>query len=275
MTVPSPEAPRPGPFVPASQYIPVSPAGPGFEPPTAPIPPVAAAPPPPRKSRFAIAVAFVALLLALTSSVLAIYAIGIANGARDAQGQPAAQGRTPAPGAAPTVAAPNPPQSAAAAPSFAVPTARPSAGELDPKASFTEAYTPSTQTLTIHPPNGYGNREIDLDRPQVDQGASDLTVSFGSDGSMTFRFPNGVRGAQAADQNVQPSDCADLIQRGALSHDTPVPVGTPNLTLCVTTSFDEAKTQGISWKMVVVHVASIGNDRTVQLSVKAWNIPDN
>jgi hypothetical protein len=211
----------------------------------------------------------VSLLVALTAIALSVYAIGVANdrtaatGGRPGGPPPGGPGNPPPPGpasAAPTVGS--------------TPGGDSSPGELNPRAAFTDAYSPTNQTLQIHPDRGDYNY-VDLDRPQVgvDSSVAELYLYQGG-GEETFQFQDGVAVATASDPNVQPSDCVDLIRTSALPGGGRIPVGTPNLTLCITTSFSQAKNAGTSWKMVVLHVSGISNDGTVQVDVRAWNIPD-
>jgi hypothetical protein len=239
----------------------------GYEPPA--VPPVPA-PAPRAGGGLLVAVSVVALLLSLTAAALSVYAIGVANGAKNSNAAapaPAANnGKANATGAQNPTAGRN-------ATTNGAPTPRSSAGELDPKAQFTEAYTPSSQTLTIHP--AQGERYIDLDKPQVgvDSRIADL-ILYAYSSEEYFHFPNEVDVATARSRDVSPGECVDLIQRSSLPNEAHVPVRTEDLTLCIATSFDRAKNQGISWKMVVVHVNSISTDGTVEVAVKAWNIPD-
>jgi hypothetical protein len=219
-----------------------------------------------------VAVSLTAILLALTATALSVYAIAVASAAVDKKAGATAQAPTDhsnqptdaatAP-AAPTTAQP----SAGAQPTGA--TTRASAGELDPKANFTDAYTPSLQKLSIHPtPGGY--RYVDLDKPQVggQNGTADLTFH-----DRVFTFEPGTGLGVATSAEVQPKDCVDLIRTAGLDPATSIPASTPDLTLCISTSFAEAKAQGITWKMVVLHVTAVATDGTIQVDLRAWNIP--
>jgi hypothetical protein len=210
-------------------------------------------------------VSLAALLLALTAVALSTYAIGIASGSNDTNGGASAVtpggntngGGNPSARAA-TTSAPTRPTSA---------PSKTSPNELDPKASFTEAYSPMPQRLEIHPGPNY--RHIDLDKPQIDAGIGDITFGNGA-----FRFDRGVSVATAKSADVQPSDCVELIRTAVLPADTSVPAGTPDLTLCIATSITSAKDEGINRKMVVLHVTGVATDDTVQVDLKAWNIPN-
>jgi hypothetical protein len=226
------------------------------------------------RANLPVAVSVVALLLSLTAASLSVYAIGVANGAKNGSSGTAAPIATANNGKANNGAGPQAnPTTGGNNAANGVPTPKATAGELDPKAQFTEAYTPSAQTLTIHP--GGGDRYIDLDKPQVgvDSGTGDL-ILYAYSSEEYFHFPSEVDVATARSRDVSPSECVDLIRTSSLPTDAHVPVRTEDLTLCINTSFDRAKNQGISWKMVVLHVNSISADGTVEVSVKAWNIPD-
>jgi hypothetical protein len=204
--------------------------------------------------------------VALLSAALSVYAIGVAAGAKDN-----AAGSTPALANSPRGGANVPPSTATAVrPSAAAP--KTSSTELDPKANFTPAYTPETQTLIIHRANS-GSNYVDLDRPAVGV-SSDVAEFYYYGYNNTLRFQDDVQVATSSSAEIQPGDCVDLIQHGALAEGTPIPVGTPDLTMCIVSAVSQAQRQGISRKVALVHVVSVGQDGAVQVTVKAWNIPN-
>jgi hypothetical protein len=213
-------------------------------------------------------VAVVALLASLTAGALSVYAIATANGAKsDAAPAPGkTQGGGVAANPATAGATPAKPTTKAAA----VPTA--TAGELDPKADFTEAYTPSTKKLALHPQTS-GTRYIDLDKPEVgvEQDKADLLL-YSYNGEF-LQFPERIDSATAPSPDVQANDCAELIISAKLPEDAKLSVNTPDLTVCVLTSFQAAQRQGLSRKLVLVHVTSVAADGTVNVDLKAWNVP--
>jgi hypothetical protein len=217
-----------------------------------------------------VAVSLLAVLLALTATTLSLYAVGVAGRAVDRTR--AAGGAAADPGGGqPTSAAPRPGGSTGAQPTT-VPTKAPP-GELDPQANFTDAYNPSLQKLNVRPSaDQLGLRSVDLDRPQVGGPTGTADMTYRNQGR-TFTFADDTAVAIANSADVQPKDCAELIRTSGLSAGTSIPVETPDLTLCISTSFPAAKAQGVSWKMVVLHVTAVAADGTVQVDLRAWNIP--
>jgi len=138
--------------------------------------------------------------------------------------------------------------------------------QLDPKAKFTEAY--QQQQLTLGP-SASSSTHIDLDEPRV-------AVTEGSDlysyryGTATFTLENGSTGSIAKDAGVSPNDCVNAIRTSPI--ETSVPIN-ESLVLCIATSVSNALVQGITQKIVVFQVRSIGQDGSVTISVSAWNVP--
>jgi hypothetical protein len=215
-------------------------------------------------------------MVSLISAVVSVYALGVANDAKRSAttAQPAVDtrpaGNQGAGGTQPASA----PATNRAVPTTAAPQPTTSAGELDPKAIFTESWSPSTITLEIHPPARNGSRNIDLDKPEVgaagDVADMELYVYEGS----FFRFRENIKVVTMNSPDVQPNDCVTKFDTSRLSPDVQINVKTENLTLCINTSFIDAKRQGIKWKIVLLHVNSVGADGTVTASLKAWNVPE-
>ncbi|GAA2364999.1 hypothetical protein GCM10010170_063290 [Dactylosporangium salmoneum] len=223
----------------------------------------------------------VAILVSLISVAVSVYALGVANDAKDAAGS--AQQAAPAGNNQPNAnngneGGNNQPTAAATTARPAVTTKAPrpatSPGELDPKAEFTESWSPSTINLEIHPPSSYGSRNIDLDKPEVgssgDAADMQLVVSNGE----FFTFDRDAKVVTMNSADVQPNDCAAKFDTSRLAPDTQINVKTADLTLCVNTSFEAAQHQGIKWKIVLLHVTGVAADGTVNVALKAWNVPD-
>ncbi|MEV6926172.1 hypothetical protein AB0M46_16980 [Dactylosporangium sp. NPDC051485] len=243
--------------------------------------PVTAAAPAPRRGGFLVGVTLVAMLVSLVSVAVSVYALGVANDAKDAAGS--AQQAAPAANNQPNTAN-NGNQGGNNQPTAAPTTARPAAtttaprpvtspGELDPKADFTESWSPSTINLEIHPPN-YGSRNIDLDKPEVGSSGDAADMQLYVSNGEFFTFDRGAKVVTMNSANVQPSDCAAKFDTSRLAPDTQINVKTADLTLCINTSFEAAQHQGIKWKIVLLHVTGVAADGTVNVSLKAWNVPD-
>jgi len=282
----APRGPVPGPLpappfsAPPSSGGPVS--GPGLAPPYSGPPATGvpmtgpAAPGARPRGGFLIAVTLVAVLVSLISAVIAIYAVGVANDAKRTAASASARQPAPAANGNPggtTQAAP-----AATTPRAATTTAGPrpttSPGELDPKAVFTESWSPSSVNLEIHPPSGSGSRNIDLDKPEVGAAGDTADMELYVYNGEFFRFDEKVKVVTMNSPDVQPNDCATKFDTSRLAVDAQINVKTENLTLCINTSFADAQRQGIKWKIVLLHVNNIGADGTVNVSLKAWNVPD-
>jgi hypothetical protein len=220
----------------------------------------------PGSNLLALGVAVVALVVALASGVLALYAVGKSGTAT----QPAAGG--PARGVATTTGpAPAGGGGPPAATDAGTPAAPASPGQLDPHANYTVKY--QGKQLTLHVScNGYANY-IDLDEPRVnvDSNKADLQLYCTSQEEY-FQLPAGVRGADAPSATATPNDCVDAMQRAALNDQSHIPV-TTQVVLCLATSYGDATTQGIKQKIAVLQVQQLAKDGTVTAVVSAWEVP--
>ncbi|MGI5244935.1 hypothetical protein [Dactylosporangium sp. CA-139066] len=217
----------------------------------APVPgrPPFSAPPSPNSGRrggFLVGLTILSVLVSLISTAIAIYSLGVANDAKNASG--------------PAAVTPNAPVNQAAVPTTAA---------ARPTARFAEAWTVS---LEIHPPTS-GASNIDLDKPEVgaDQDSADMQL-YVYDGEY-FRFGQNVKVVTMNSPDAQPGDCAARFDTARLAPDAQINVKTDNLTLCINTSLADAQRQGIDWKIVLLHVMSVLVDGTVNVSLKAWNVP--
>ena len=89
-----------------------------------------------------------------------------------------------------------------------------------------------------------------------------------------FRFDDKVKVVTMSGPDVQPNDCATRFDTARLPAGAQINVRNDDVTLCINTSFSEAQRQGIKWKIVVLHVTGVSADGTVNVSLKAWNVPE-
>jgi hypothetical protein len=144
---------------------------------------------------------------------------------------------------------------------------------LSPQAVFVEAY----KAQNLNPLAAAGSTAyLDLDEPRVLQarGTSDgyLQREYGSGAVPYFVFSQGTSVALATDPNIQPADCRELIRTGPVPTNQHVPAQR-TATICVATSLEDAKEQGIQQKLVVIHVNSLPETGRVNLTITAWKVP--
>jgi hypothetical protein len=233
--------------------------------------PVAARPPAHRRASFLIGLTLVSVVVSLISAVIAIYSVGVANDARNASG-PAVAG--PANADVPTNQAAPAPATGRATATPGAPRVTTSPGELDPRATFTESWSPSTISLEIRPGATFSARNIDLDKPEVGAPGDTADMALYVDNGEYFRFDDKVKVVTMSGADVQPNDCATRFDTARLPAGAQINVRNDDLTLCINTSFSEAQRQGIKWKIVVLHVTGVSADGTVNVSLKAWNVPE-
>jgi hypothetical protein len=222
-----------------------------------------------------LAVAVVALLLAFVSSVVAWRA---ASRAGDAVDRVAAleKAKAVAPQPESTTTPPvadqpanqptdEPTDEPAEQPTGAVPT-------LDAQTQYKTRYT--GQPLKIAA--GCGQTVyLDLDEPrvQVDTSIAEFNYYDGCGGEPAhFRMQSGIDGSQVPSTSVTPVECAEQIRANPLLHNANIPVHRGDV-FCVTTSLDNARAAGISWKMVMLTILATAQDGTVSLKANAWDIP--
>lgn len=223
----------------------------------------------------AIVIALVAVVLALTSSVLAWRA---STKVGDATDRIVALEKSRVGPAAPTSAATPVPadQPVAGNPTTDPPGptdgASPSVPVLDAQTQYTVRYTDKPLTIA---PSCSQTVYLDLDEPRVqaDQNVADFRYldSCGAEPA-SFRMQDGVDGAKVSSDKATPASCADQIVASPLLHGLNFPVHRGDV-FCLTTSLDNARSSGITWKMVVLTVQATAQDGTVSLKVSAWDIP--
>ena len=116
---------------------------------------------------------------------------------------------------------------------------------------------------------------IDLDEPRVQSPseAAELSLSTGcsTETPKLTILKDGVQGSETQSDSVTPAECNNQIQLSPLSRaGRPVRQGQ---VYCIMTSLNDARASAISWKMVVLSVTSVAEDRTVALEASAWDIP--
>ncbi|RQX11014.1 hypothetical protein DLJ58_09850, partial [Micromonospora arida] len=260
-TAPPPGGTAPPPF----------PGGPG---PADPLPPASGA----RRGRLGfvvIAVAALALLVSLGSAVVSWRALDQAQTARDI-----ASARAPV-GSTDTGPAPAPSSSAAGTdsrPASATPEEPPSSPGTPPELSEQTVYEPKydNQSLTLKPTDCFKEMEVDLDEPRANVGSNttDMALNAGCPGAPFVKLANGVEGSEAATAGMKPAECNNSIRSAPIAVDAEVPLRKGSW-LCIRTNYAAAREQRDRWRMVLLEVVTINNDRTTVIRVTAWNIPEN
>jgi len=144
--------------------------------------------------------------------------------------------------------------------------------ELNAQTRYEVKYT--DQALRISAGANCTSVAIDFDEPRV--GADDIRKDLGFDRPCTsqgerIELADGVQGSLADSASVQPADCADQIRTSPLAAGSQ-PIRTGQV-YCLNTSLDAARSQAITWKMVVLTVTAMAQDGTVTFQVTAWDIP--
>ena len=171
--------------------------------------------------------------------------------------------------AAPTTDATQPPTDSAdppdTTPTGSVPT-------LNAQTQYTVTYTKKRMHIS-----GACNDTvyIDLDEPRVQAPYQAAELSFNNacspDTPPKFTISAEVQGSEIQSDSVTPAECNNQIQLSPLAR-TELPVRQGQV-YCIMTSLGDARTAGISWKMVALSVTSVAEDKTVALEASAWDIP--
>jgi hypothetical protein len=209
-----------------------------------------------------------AVLLALGAVMLAWRANGRANEAYD---------KASAAGVAPSQATAQPTEPPTTVPATE-PTVEPTPDDtstptLDAQTKFTVKY--AGKSLRISTSECASPTNIDLDEPRVGVEVVAREIRLGPPcGTVgyTISLNAGVDASRANSPDVQPAECADLIQLSPVTQDAPQPLRTGQV-YCLTTSRDTAKTTANTWKMIVLQVTAIAADGTVTFKASAWDIP--
>lgn len=269
---------------PPAGSAPATPPAPAAGPPTAPTqrigPPAPPASPVPAKPAgrrgglAALAVAAVALLLALISTSIAVYAVTQASQARQRADDAiaAAQGR-PA-GNTGGQSATQPPRSPAGDPGGAQPSVQPSLSEvqiLDPKAEYQVKYTGEILNPTATS-DSYAYVDVDLPRIQHETGGADFYLRREYSGAKVpyFAFQNDVQAAPAPSNEATAADCRDALRTSLLNEETTVPAQI-GARLCIATSAEDAREQGIPVRLVLIVVTALDGGK-VTVKMTAWQL---
>ncbi|MFC7528785.1 hypothetical protein [Actinoplanes sp. GCM10030250] len=217
-----------------------------------------------------------ALVLSLVAVLLSWRAYSVATDAADkADSLRAAPVATATATAVPPGPAPEPALSTATDPTGAPdptttdPEAIPTLG---PQTQYAVRYTGTDLKI----PASCGNYvNLDLDKPQVQVDAQVAELRFYDSCNATpyFELESGIKGSGGHKETLKVEECGPSIDRGPLANDGRQPVKTGDV-YCVRTSRGKAQTAGDTWKMAIVTVTGVAQDRTISLRVSAWDIPD-
>jgi hypothetical protein len=289
VTTPAPgsEAPRPpgrpqGPphqAVPPGQPPPAGRAGvPGPPPAPPPVPavpagagPAAARPPRRLATVVALGVAFLALLVAAVSAVVAVRAGADARAARDLAIalRAGSTGASPAP----TAAEPTVPDATGPAGPEPVPTDPHSTGEppISSRTTYASSYEKEPLVLTV--PSCGRTMAVDLDEPRVNVDASREVTMYQAclaGAPYTFELADGVDGTTEVTRDSTPQDCREKIRQAPVGPDIRIPVR-KGVVVCLTTSYAEATGRGDKWRVVRFEVTALsGGAATIEAT--AWSV---
>jgi hypothetical protein len=155
-------------------------------------------------------------------------------------------------------------------PTDATPTG--SVPSLNAQTRYTVNYTKKRMRISAECSNTV---YIDLDEPRVQapSDAAELTLNTGcttATPKLTI-YDDDVQGSETESDSVTPAECNNQIQLSPLPR-TGLPVRQGQV-YCIMTSLSKARASAVSWKMVVLTVTSVAEDRTVALEASAWDIP--
>ncbi|MEU8330813.1 hypothetical protein [Micromonospora sp. NPDC048839] len=221
-----------------------------------------------RGARLAVVFAVVGLLLAAVALARDVFDWRL--GAET----PAATGPTASAGPANPV--PGNPASSVPPPT-ATSSVRPRSPATPPKIDAQAVYEPEyeNQSLTLKTADCFKKMQVDLDDPRANVGsdASEMSLDPGCQGGAPWiRLDGGVEGSEAAAAGMKPGECYDAIRTSPIAEGAEVPLRKGSW-LCVRTNFQTASAQRDDWRIVLVEVVSLGNDRAVVIRATAWNIP--
>jgi hypothetical protein len=210
--------------------------------------------------------------------VVAIYALGVALDARDQASDIHTQLDEGLGAEADNPATPQPTGQSTASDSTPASPVTPEETDaprdvLNPRATYVQVYSEEVLNPQV---TDDSDAFIDLDEPRVgaDFNRADivLSVSFRSDVPVIALSEDDQSAAEAANPELTPQDCSELIRTGPLPDEVQVPAqrGTA---LCATTSPTNAAAQGINQRMVIIRVTALGSDGRLTLEVSAWEVP--
>jgi hypothetical protein len=229
--------------------------------------------PRPVRVTIALTMAAGAVVLSLMSLGVAIFALGRAGSGTTAAAavvRPTpVHGNEPAPATGPPAADPPTVDPPTPAGSSHNPSQNPGE-EVLPAASYTVAYEKKGLTLQVECGR---SMPIDLDEPRLGGASHELAydTDCGPAGTPTFLIASGTSVARAPATASNAADCAEAIRSSLLGADS-IAV-TADLALCVRSSRQDAATQGISQKIVLVQVRSVNSSDVADVLATAWNVP--
>ncbi|WP_091095638.1 hypothetical protein [Micromonospora citrea] len=226
-----------------------------------------------------IGIASLALLAALGSAVVSWRALDQANTARDiasARAPVGAPAATPDGGAS---SAPEPAGPTATPDGEGTPGGAPRPPGEPPELNERTVYRPNYegQSLTLKPAECFTEMRVDLDEPRANVGSNgaEFTLSPGCQaGAPYVQLSTGVDGSEAARAGMRPQECADAIRAAPIAENAEVPLRKGGW-LCIRTNYGKARERRDEWRMVLVEVVSISNDRAVVIKATAWDIPED
>ncbi|MEU4402330.1 hypothetical protein [Micromonospora orduensis] len=221
-----------------------------------------------------VAVAALALLVSLGSAVVSWRALDQAQTARDiasARGPVGSTDTAPAPSdppAAPTDAAPTPtvPEDSPRPPG--------TPPDVRPEAVYEVEY--ESQTLTLKPADCFTRMSVDLDEPRANvavNGSEFFLDPNCQGGAPVIKLRDGAQGSETTTA-MKPGECFNAIRSAPIAENADVPLRKGSW-LCLSTNYAAAQERRDRWRMVLMEVISINNDRTVVIRATAWNIPED
>ncbi|MEW1589194.1 hypothetical protein AB0283_27545 [Micromonospora vinacea] len=222
-----------------------------------------------------VAVAVLALLVAVGSAAVSWRALDQAQTARDIASARQPVGST---GTEPVADLPSTPGAADPAQATASPEELPRSPGTPPELSEQTVYEPKyeNQSLTLKPTDCFKEMEVDLDEPRANVGSNstEMALNAGCPGAPFIKLANGVEGSEAATAGMKPAECNNSIRSAPIASDAEVPLRKGSW-LCIRTNYAAARELRDRWRMVLLEVVAINNDRTTVIRVTAWNIPED
>ncbi|MCX4385413.1 hypothetical protein OG777_00535 [Micromonospora peucetia] len=147
--------------------------------------------------------------------------------------------------------------------------------ELNPQTVYKTSY--EAQSLTLKPADCSSEMYVDLDEPRANVGFNGAEFALEADcqaGAPYIQLRSGVRGSEAARAGMKPQECWDAIRAAPIADEDEVPLRKGGW-LCIHTNYTQARERRDDWRMVLIEVVSISNERAVVIRSTAWNIPDD
>ncbi|MEV7330246.1 hypothetical protein [Micromonospora sp. NPDC093244] len=217
--------------------------------------------------------AALALLVSLGSAILSWRALDQAQTARDIA---SARGPVGSTGGVPAPSDPAPPSDAPQ--TSPIPEDSPRDPGTPPDIPETAVYEVEyeNQSLTLRPGDCFTKMRVDLDEPRANVGTNGWEFSLDpgcQGGTPNITLSDGVEGSETT-AAMKPGECYNAIRSSPIAEGAEVPLR-KGAWLCLSTNYAAARERRDEWRMVLMEVISINNDRTVVIRATAWNIPDN